>query len=86
MGKSDHCFAGGSRGIVAESNDAGAGTAVENFDAYGERLPDSAHSTIEFSGTRSAVLLRSVRVLCFWGARCRYCAGSPVLFLGGPTV
>lgn len=38
--------------------DAGAATVVENFDAYGERLPDSLRSTIEVSESRSAALSR----------------------------
>jgi hypothetical protein len=38
--------------------DAGAATLVENFDAYGERLPNSVRSTIEVSESRSAALSR----------------------------
>lgn len=35
--------------------DTGAVTVVENFDAYGERLPDSVRSTIEVSESGSAL-------------------------------
>ena len=31
---------------------------VENFDAYGERLPDSAVSTVEVAKSRSAAFAR----------------------------
>jgi hypothetical protein len=38
--------------------DAEDATVVENFDAYGDRLPDSIRSTIELPESRSAALSR----------------------------
>ena len=61
----DYCFAGCSRDIIADRKDGGARTLIENFDAYGEVLPNSASSKVEFSKQASAVFNRIVQYI-FW--------------------
>jgi hypothetical protein len=72
-----------------ESNDAGAGTVVGSFDAYGERLADSAHGTIEVAKSRSTALSRIGQGI-FWAvvivivlARLFYFSAPPVFEMHG---
>jgi len=61
----DYCFTGVAREIIVPSNDAGGGSVVEKFDAYGDRLPNQARGPIGHAQARSTVLSRIGQAI-FW--------------------